>query len=116
MKDMKRFGMKGKLALHYIEPFLILEKCGNVSYKLELPPSLSRVHDIFHVSQQKKCLKTPVDVVLSDVTPLEVDLIYPEHPVKILDQKERATWRKAIKFFMVQWSNHIEEEVTWKGK
>jgi hypothetical protein len=50
MKDVKRFGMKGKLSPHYIGPFLILEKCRKVAYNLELPPSLAGVHDIFHVS------------------------------------------------------------------
>jgi hypothetical protein len=54
-------------------------------YKLELPPSIARVHDIFHVSQLKKCIKAPMDVVLLEVAPLEVDLTYPEHPIKILD-------------------------------
>jgi hypothetical protein len=100
--------MKGKLAPHYIGPFDILEKCGSMAYKLELPPSLAGVHNIFHVSRLKKCLKTPVDVVLPDVTPLETDLTYPEHPVKILDQKYRVTRRKTSKFFKVQWSNHTE--------
>jgi hypothetical protein len=56
MKGVKRFGVKGKLPPRYIEPFSILEKCGIVAYKLELPPSLAEVHDIFHVSQLKKCL------------------------------------------------------------
>jgi hypothetical protein len=54
MKGVKRFGVKGKLALCYIGPFPILEKCGTVAYKLDLPPSLAGVHDIFHVSQLKK--------------------------------------------------------------
>jgi hypothetical protein len=74
MKGMKRFGVKGKLAPRYIGPFPILEKCGTVAYKFDLPPSLARVHNIFHVSQLKKCLKAPVDVVLPEVTPLEADL------------------------------------------
>jgi hypothetical protein len=55
MKGVKRFGVKGKLAPHYIGPFPILEKCGTVAYKLDLPPSLAGVHNIFHVSQMKKC-------------------------------------------------------------
>jgi hypothetical protein len=50
MKGMKRFGMNGKLAPRYIGRFSILEKCVSVAYKLELPPSLVGVHDIFHVS------------------------------------------------------------------
>jgi hypothetical protein len=116
MKGMKRFGMKGKLAPRYIGPFVILEKCGNVAYKLELPPSLVGVHDIFHVSQLKKCLKAPVDVVLPDVAPLEADLTYPEHPVKILDQQDHVMRRKTIKFFKVQWSNHTKVVVIWESE
>jgi hypothetical protein len=50
MKGVKRFEVKGKIAPHYIRSSPILEKCGTVPYKLDLPPSLARVHDIFHVS------------------------------------------------------------------
>jgi hypothetical protein len=112
MKGVKRFGVKGKLAPRYIRPFPILEKCGTVAYKLDLPLSLVGVHDIFHVLQLKKCLKAPVDVVLPEVTPLEADLSYPEHPIKVLDQKYRVTRRKIIKFFKIQWSNNSDEEAT----
>jgi hypothetical protein len=76
-----RFGVKGKLSPHY---------------KIELPSSLVRVHDIFHVSQLKKCLKASVDVVLPEVAPLKIDLTYPKHSIKILDQKSRVTRRKMI--------------------
>jgi hypothetical protein len=116
MKGVKRFGVKEKLSPRYIGPFPILEKCGKVAYKLELPLSLSRVHDIFHVSQLKKCLKALVDVVLPEVAPLEIDLTYPAHPIKILDQKSRVTRRKMIKFYKIQWRNHTEEEATWESK
>jgi hypothetical protein len=102
MKGVKRFGVKGKLAPCYIGPFPILEKCRSVAYKLDLPPSLAGVHDIFHVSQLKKCLKAPVDIVLPKMTPLEVDLSYPEHPIKVLDQKDHVMRRKTIKFFKIQ--------------
>jgi hypothetical protein len=112
MKVVKRFGVKGKLAPRYIGPFPILEKCGTVAYKLDLPPSLVGVHDIFHMSQLKKCLKASMDVVLPEVTLLEADLSYPEHPIKVLDQKDRVTRRKTIKLFKIQWSNHSEEEAT----
>jgi hypothetical protein len=116
MKGMKRFGVKGKLSPCYIRPFPILEKCGTMAYKLDLPPSLAGVHDIFDMSQLKKCLKAPVDVVLREVTPLEADLLYPEHPIKVLDQKDRTTRRKTIKFFKIQWSSHSEEEATWESE
>jgi hypothetical protein len=79
-----------------------------------LSPSLAGVHDIFHVSQQKRCLKASVDVVLLEVTPLKADLTNTECPIKILDQKDRITRHKATKFFKVQWSNHLEEEATWE--
>jgi hypothetical protein len=102
MKGVKRFGVKGKLAPRYIGLFPILEKCGAMAYKLDLPPSLAGVHDIFHMSQLKKCLKAPVDVVLPKVTPLEADLLYPEHPIKVLDQKPHVTRHKTIKFFKIQ--------------
>jgi hypothetical protein len=102
MKCVKRFGVKEKLVPRYIGPFPILKKCGTVAYKFDLPPSLARVHDIFHVSQLKKCLKALVDVVLPEVTPLEADLSYPEHPIKVLEQKNCVTRRKTIKFFKIQ--------------
>jgi hypothetical protein len=116
MKGMKRFGVKGKLPPHYIGPFAILERCVTMVNKLEIPPSLAGVIDIFHVSQLKKCFKAPVDVVLPEVAPLESDLTYPEHPIKILDQKSRVTRRKLIKFYKIQWSNHTVEEATWESE
>jgi hypothetical protein len=116
MKGVKRFGLKGKLSPRYIRPFPILEKCGNVAYKLELPPSLAGVHDIFHISQLKKFMKALMDVVLPEVTPLEAELTYPEHPIKILDQKSQVTRHKTIKFFKIQWNNHTTEEATCESK
>jgi hypothetical protein len=87
----KRFGIKGKLASRYIGPFLILTRLGNVTYRLKLPPTLAGVHNVFHISQLKKCLRPPVDVVVDDVSPLDADLSYPEHLVKILDWQDRVT-------------------------
>jgi hypothetical protein len=86
MRGVKRFRIKGKFAPRYIGLFPILAKLGAVAYRLELPPSLAGVHNIFDVSQLKKCLKPPADVVVDDVVPLDADLSYPEHPVKLLGQ------------------------------
>jgi hypothetical protein len=57
-----------------------------------------------------------MDVVLPEVTPLEVDLSYPEHPIKVLDQKDSVMRWKTIKFFKIQWSNHSKEEATWESE
>jgi hypothetical protein len=92
----KRFGIKGKLAPRYVSPCLILARLGNVVYRLELPPTLAGVHNVFHVSQLKKCLKPPMDIVVDDVTPLDADLSYSEHLVKVLDQQDRVTRRRTI--------------------
>jgi hypothetical protein len=59
MKGVSRFGVKGKLAPRYIGLFPILEQCGPVAYRLQLPETLSAVHNVFHVSQLKKCLRVP---------------------------------------------------------
>jgi hypothetical protein len=55
-----------------------------------------------------------MDVVVDDVSPLDVDLSYPEHPVKILDRQDRVTRHRTIQFFKVQRSRHSEQEATWE--
>jgi hypothetical protein len=110
----ERFGIKGKLAPYYIGPFLVLARVENVAYRLELPPTLAGMHNVFHVSQLKKCLKPPVDDVVEDIAPLDADPSYPEHLVKILDQQGLVTRCRTIRFFMVQWSHHFEQEATWE--
>jgi hypothetical protein len=56
MRGTRRFKVKGKLAPRYVGPFKIVDRRGEVAYQLELPPQLADVHDVFHVSQLKKCL------------------------------------------------------------
>jgi hypothetical protein len=116
IKGVKRVGVKGKLAPHYIGSFSILEKCETVAYKLDLPLSLPRIHGILHMLQLKKCLKALVDVVFHKVTPLEADLLNPEHPIKILDQNDHVTRRKTINLFKIQWCKHTEEEAIWESE
>jgi hypothetical protein len=91
MKGVRRFGIKGKLALRYIGLYPIIDKYGPMSYQVELPSKLSGVHNMFHVSQVKGCLKPLTDVVVKDTIPLEPDLTYKTHPIKVLDQQDRVT-------------------------
>ena len=85
-----------------------------VAYKLKLPSKMSAIHSVFHVSQLKKCVRLPTEIVAEPELEIEPDLSYQEYPSKILDCKERSTRAKSIKMFKVQWSNHSEEEATWE--
>ena len=119
LRGVKRFGVKGKLAPRFVGPYKVLERMGEVAYKLELPEGLSGVHDVFHVSQMKKCHVEMADIPLRDTVPLEAiqldsDLTYEEKPVKILEFASRVTRSKVIKFCKVQWSHHNEDEATWE--
>ena len=114
MKGTHRFGIKGKLAHSYIGPFRILARRGHVAYKLELSPQFSHIHDVFHVSQLRRCFKDPHRAVDHELLELQDDLSYKEYPIRILDQAERRTRQKTTKFLKVQWSNHTKDEGTWE--
>jgi hypothetical protein len=110
----QRFGIKGKLAPPYIGTYDITEAYGLVAYKLKLPPKMSAIHDVFHVSQLKKCVWVPIEILVEPKVEIEHDLSYQEHPAKILDYKERSTCKKATRMYKIQWSNHTKEEATWE--
>jgi hypothetical protein len=114
MRGTRRFKVKGKLAPRYVGPFKIVDHKGEVTYQLELPPQLSDVHDVFHVSQLKKCLRVPEERLPVEELDLGGDLAYSERLVKILDTAERVTRNKVIKMCKVQWSHHTEDETTWE--
>jgi hypothetical protein len=102
MKGVRRFGIKGKLAPHYIDPYPIIEKYGPLSYQVELPSKISGVNNVFHVSQLKRCLKPSADVVIEDTIPLEPNLTYKAYPTRILNQQDRVTCNKTTRFYKVQ--------------
>jgi hypothetical protein len=91
-----------------------MEKRCEVAYQLELPPQLSDVHDMFHVSQLKKCLRMPEEQISMEDLDVKADLSYQEYPIKILETSERVTRNKRIKICMVQWSHHTKKEATWE--
>jgi hypothetical protein len=75
-KGVQRFGIKGKLAPRYIGPYEIIEACGPVAYKLKLAPKMSVIHNVFHVSQLKKCIRLPTEVITELDVEIEPDLSY----------------------------------------
>jgi hypothetical protein len=114
LRGMRRFKVKGKLSPRFIGPFLILKRVGEVAYQLKLPDHLSEVHDVFHVSQLKKCLRVPKEQLPMEDLSVQDDLTYAEYPIKILDTLTRVTRNKVIKMCKVQWSHHGEDEATWE--
>jgi hypothetical protein len=114
MSGLRCFKVRGKLAPRFIGPFKILKKRGEVAYQLKLSPQLSDVHDIFHVSQLKKCLCVPEERLPMEDLDAKEDLSYQEYPIKILETFERITQNKKIKMCKVQWSHHTEKEATWE--
>ena len=114
MKGMHRFKVKGKLSPRFIGPFEILSRKGEVAYQLELPPQLSGIHDVFHVSQLKKCLRVPkTQLPLEDLN-IKEDLSYAEYPIRILETSERVTQNRKIHMCKVQCNHHSEDEATWE--
>jgi hypothetical protein len=85
-----------------------------VAYRLQLPETLSAVHKVFYVSQLKKCLRVPDRTVEIEDVVLEPDLTYSEYPIQVLDQKDRITQKRTLKFYKIQWNQHTEDEATWE--
>jgi len=114
MKGVQRFGVKRKLAPRYVRPYRILERKGNVAYKVQLPVKLRAIFPVFHVSQLKKWLHVLEERVEVRDAKLKSDLVYEEKVVAVIDCKERVTRNRVVKFYKVLWSNHGEEDATWE--
>ncbi|RVW22913.1 Transposon Ty3-G Gag-Pol polyprotein [Vitis vinifera] len=114
MKSVMRFGRKGKLSPRFVGPFEILERVGTLAYKVALPPSLSKVHNVFHVSTLRKYIYDPSHVV--ELEPIQIfeDLTYEEVPVQIVDVMDKVLRHAVVKLVKVQWSNHSIREATWE--
>jgi hypothetical protein len=85
-----------------------------MAYRICLSTQMAAIHDVFHISQLKKCIKVPTKVLESQAIQIEPDLSYVEQPLQILDTKERITRRKNIKIYKILWDHHTVEEATWE--
>ncbi|GKF11081.1 hypothetical protein Tco_0049007, partial [Tanacetum coccineum] len=131
-RGVKRFGIKGKLSPRFIGPFEILERIGEVSFRLALPPQLSHVHNVFYISLLRgirsgsvlgllyKCVRFqriryhyhPLHVASYPFDQIQPDMPLSEEPESILDRQERVMRNKVIPFVKILWKNHPEREAT----
>ncbi|XP_038896625.1 uncharacterized protein LOC120084887 [Benincasa hispida] len=114
MKGVLRFRKKGKLSPRFVGPFEILERIGSVAYRLALPPSLSAVHNVFHVSMLRKYLTDPLHMVDFEPLQLNKNLSYEEKPVQVVAREVKVLRSKEVALVKVLWQNHQFEEATWE--
>ncbi|GKB72456.1 putative reverse transcriptase domain-containing protein [Tanacetum coccineum] len=113
-KGVVRFGKRGKLNPRYVGPFKVLEKVGEVAYKLDLPEELSRVHNTFHVSNLKKCHANEPLAVQLDGLHLDDKLHFVEEPFEIVGREVKRLKRSRIPLVKVRWNSKRGPEFTWE--
>nr|GEZ61770.1 reverse transcriptase domain-containing protein [Tanacetum cinerariifolium] len=109
-----RFGKRGKLNPGYVGPFKVLERVGDVAYKLDLPEELSRVHNTFHMSNLKKCHADEPLAVLLDGLHFDDKLHFVEELVEIVDREVKRLEQSRIPLVKVRWNSKRGPEFTWE--
>ena len=109
-----RFGKRGKLSPMFIGPFEILERVGTVAYRLTLPPSMSGVHEVFHVSMLWRYTPNPAQVVDWGEIEVDTDETFEEGPVCIMDSRDQVLRHKTVRLVKVLWQHREVEESTWE--
>ena len=107
-----RFGRREKLSPRVIRPFKILERIDTVAYRLALPPSMSGVHEVFHVSMLRKHITDPAHVVDWGQIEVDMDGTFEEGPVCIVDSHDKVLQRKTVRLVRVLWQHCGVEELT----
>ena len=109
-----KFGKRGKLSPRFITPFEILERVGSVAYQLALQPSMSGVHEVFHVSMLRKYTPDPAHVVDWGQIEVDTDGTFEEGPVCIVDSRDQVLRHKTVRLVKVLWRHYGVEESTWE--
>ena len=109
-----RFGKQGKLSPRFIGPFKILERVGTIAYRLALPPSMSGVHEVFHVSMLRRYTPDPAHVVDWGEIEVDTDGTFEEGPVCIIDSRDQVLRRKTVRLVRVLWQHRGVEESMWE--
>ncbi|XP_042518639.1 uncharacterized protein LOC122092392 [Macadamia integrifolia] len=113
VRGVKRFGRRGKLGPRYVGLFEILDRIGQIAYRLGLPLELERFHNVFHVSMLKKYIPNPTHVLPTmESSDLDDDLSYEEQPEGIFDRKEYQLRNRIIPYLKIKWKNHPEQEAS----
>ena len=81
---------------------------------MQLPPEISTIFNVFHVSQLRKCLRIPNEAIEPTNIKLQSNLTYEEKPIRVLEEMERVTWSKIIKFYKVVHNSNSEQDATWE--
>ena len=103
------------MSRRFIGPYEVIEKVGQVAYRLALPPDLEKIHNVFHVSMLRRYRSDPSHVVSSETIELRPDLTYEEEPVEILAHEVKELRNKKIPLVKVLWRKHKTEEATWES-
>ena len=113
-RGLVRFGKRGKLSPRFIRPFEVLERIGTIAYRLALPPSMSGVHEVFHVSILRKYIPGPAHVVDWGQIEVDTDGTFEEGLVCIVDSRDQVLRRKTVRLVLVLWRHYRVEEFTWE--
>ena len=108
------FGKHGKLSPRFIGSFEILERIGRVAYRLALPPSMSGVHEVFHVSILRKYTPNPAHVVDWGQIEIDTDGTFEKGPVCIVDSLDWVLRCKTVRLVRVPWRHYGVEKFTWE--
>ena len=113
-RGVAKFGKHGKLSPRFIGPFEILERISVVAYRLALPPSMSGVREVFHVSMLRKYTPDPAHVVDWGQIEVDTDGTFEEGPVCIVDSRDQVSRHKTVRLVRVLWWHYGVEESTWE--